>query len=53
MRNYKYSVVMTFPTKNWDVYGKFSIPSFDKHWPKDIQAYVYVEVDQNIPYEPS
>ncbi len=48
-----YSVIMTFPTKYWDVYGKHSVPSFDKHWPKHIQAYVYVEGDQNIPYQPS
>lgn len=48
-----YSVVMTFPTKYWDVYGKHSVPSFDKHWPSDIHAYVYLEGDQNIPYKPS
>lgn len=48
-----YTVVMTFPTKYWDVYGKHSVPSFDKHWPSDIQAYVYLEGDQNIPYVPS
>lgn len=51
--NSDYSVIMTFPTKYWDVYGKHSVPSFDKHWPKDINAYVYLEGDQNIPYEPS
>ena len=48
-----YSVIMTFPTKNWDVYGKYSLPSFEKHWPKEVNAYVYVEGDQNIPFEPS
>ncbi len=48
-----YSVIMTFPTKNWDVYGKYSLPSFEKYWPKDVHAYVYVEGDQNIPFEPS
>lgn len=53
MRNYSYSVIMTFPTKYWDVYGKHSVPSFDKFWPKDIHAYVYLEGDQNIPYESS
>ena len=51
--NSDYSVIMTFPTKYWDVYGKHSVPSFDKHWPKDINAYIYLEGDQNIPYEPS
>lgn len=48
-----YTVIMTFPTKYWDVYGKHSVPSFDKHWPSDIQAYVYLEGDQSIPYQPS
>ena len=48
-----YSVVMTFPTKYWDVYGSHSVPSFDKYWPKDINAYVYVEGEQNLPYKPS
>lgn len=48
-----YSVIMTFPTKYWDVYGKHSVPSFDKHWPSDINAYVYLEGQQEIPYEPS
>lgn len=48
-----YSVIMTFPTKYWDVYGKYSVPSFDKYWPENIHAYVYVEGDQNLPYESS
>ena len=49
----EFTVCMTFPSKHWDAYGKHSVPSFDKYWPKNINLYVYVEGDSNIPIETS
>jgi hypothetical protein len=45
-----HSVVMTFPKSKWLEYGQHCVPSFDKNWPSDVQAYVYLEGEGNIPY---
>lgn len=39
----KYEVVMTMGERNWGVYGKNALESFDEYWPKDVHAYVYFD----------
>ena len=45
-----HSVVMTFPKSKWIEYGQHCVPSFDKNWPSDVQAYVYLEGEGQMPY---
>ena len=49
----KHSVVMTFPRSKWVEYGQHCIPSFDKNWPQNTQAYVYLEGEGELPYAAS
>lgn len=46
-----HSVVITFPSNKWEEYGKHVLPSFDKFWPENVNAYVYLEGDQKLPME--
>jgi len=44
----KYSVITTFHREGYDLYAKKMIQSFDKHWPKDINLYVYHQDEEPI-----
>jgi hypothetical protein len=46
----EHSVVMTFPISKWKEYGQHCVPSFDTLWPKDTQAYIYLEGEGEVPY---
>lgn len=47
----KHEVVITFPSTKWEEYGKHVLPTFDKFWPEDVSANVYLEGEQKLPME--
>ena len=47
-----HSVVMTFPSSKFDVYG-YCMTSFDKNWPENIKGTAICEEPENLPYTPS
>ena len=46
----KHAVVMTFPSKKWDVSG-YCLKGFAENWPKEVQGYAIVENPEDIPME--
>lgn len=49
----QHSVVVTFPRSKWAEYGQFCVPSFDEHWPLDVEAFVYLEGPGEITHKSS
>lgn len=39
----KYSIVTTFNQAGLDLYGRTMVESFEKHWPRSVDLYVYTE----------